>query len=261
MTTRRRTSTLTLLAGWLFADLLLGLTIVMLGAQAPPPSPVRSLADGAHPLPGASPSPSDAAHPLPGASPSPSDSSRPLTGATEPPSDSGRLPAEENPASEEDLAGSPAAEETPLVEESPAPKKSPGPTRSAPSPSASPCIGRVAGVRAKPITLSFRVTPGAGDAVLAAQIRQELRKHRDRLAGRHAGMVLTFGADGGTGNGVRLATRVNTVIREAYPRIFGTAVTRNFHDLAAPSGSISMEIYFMTYGCSPASGNPGSPGK
>ncbi|OUC90761.1 hypothetical protein [Streptosporangium minutum] len=95
--------------------------------------------------------------------------------------------------------------------------------------------------------------------MLAAQIRQELRKHRDRLAGQHAGMVLTFAADGGTGNGVRLATRVNTAIREAYPRIFGTAVTRNFHDLDAPRGSISMEIYSVTYGCSSVSGNSGSP--
>jgi hypothetical protein len=61
--------------------------------------------------------------------------------------------------------------------------------------------------------------------------------------------VLTFGADGGTGAGVRLATRVNNAIGKAYPRIFGRAATRNFHDLAAPPGSISMEIYFVTSGC------------
>ncbi|MEV4179980.1 hypothetical protein AB0J28_00855 [Streptosporangium canum] len=218
MTTRRRTSTSTLLAGWLFADLLLGLTIIMLGAQAPPPSPVRPLADANQPPP-------DPTQPRP-------EFSRPLADAT-------RLSPESTP--------SPA-------EESLTPARPPSP-----SPVPSPCTGRVGGVRAKPITISFQVTPGAHDDMLAAQIRQELRKHRDRLAGQHAGMVLTFAADGGTGDGVRLATRVNTAIREAYPRIFGTAVTRNFHDLDAPRGSISMEIYSVTHSCSSGSGNSGSP--
>ncbi|MER5424695.1 hypothetical protein [Streptosporangium roseum] len=216
MTTRRRTSTSTLLAGWLFADLLLGLTIIMLGAQAPPPSPVRPLADATQPPP-------DPTQPQP-------EASRPLADATQLASEPTPSPAEESPV-----------------------------RPPSPSPVPSPCTGRVGGVRAKPITISFQVTPDAHDDILAAQIRQELRKHRDRLAGQHAGMVLTFAADGGTGNGVRLATRVNTAIREAYPRIFGTAVTRNFHDLDAPGGSISMEIYSVTYGCSSVPENSGSP--
>ncbi|WP_326824942.1 hypothetical protein [Streptosporangium sp. NBC_01756] len=227
MTSRQRTSTL--LAGWLFADLLLGLTIIMLGAQAPSPSPTRTPVDAARPRPDtAHPSPRpDTAHPSPRpdtAHPS-SDTARPSPENTRPSPETVRSPAEESPASAR--------------------------PRPSPSPSATPstCVG---GVRAKPVTLSFRVVPGADDDALATQVRQELHKHRDRLTGRHAGMVLTFGADGGAGNGVRLATRVNTAIRAAYPRIFGTAVTRNFHDLAAPSGSISMEIYFVTYGCSPA---------
>ncbi|WP_248965315.1 hypothetical protein [Sphaerisporangium perillae] len=172
MTRRRRPTTPILLAGWLFADLLLGLTIIMLGAQAPPPIPVRP------------------------------------------------------------RAGVSTATPTP-------------------SPSPSPCATRVGGVRAKPVEVSFRVNPGAGDGALIAQVKRSLLKHQDRLAGRHAGMVLTFGANGDAGNGVHLATRVNTAARKAYPKIFGTAATRNFHDLAAPSGSISMEIYFVTDGCAP----------
>ncbi|MEV4242143.1 hypothetical protein AB0J63_01915 [Streptosporangium canum] len=179
MTSRRRTPTTPiLLAGWLFADLLLGLTIIMLGAQAPPPSPARSTA-------GVS-----TATPRPGSSPTPS-----------------------------------------------------------------PCATRIGGVRAEPTKISFRVTPGAGDSALTAQVRKKLLRHRKHLAGRHAGMVLTFGADGAAGDGVRLATRVNTALSKAYPNIFRTAATRNFHDLAAPSGSISMEIYFVTDGCSPAPKN------
>lgn len=164
-----------LLAGWLFADLLLGLTIIMLGAQAPPPRPA-----GAQGKASASPSPSGSV---------------------------------------------------------------------SPSPTPTACPTRIAGVGAKPVKIKFSVNPGASDADLTRQVKSELRKHRKQLAGRHAGMVLTFGADGGTGAGVRLATRVNGAISRAYPSIFGRAATRNFHDLAAPPGSISMEIYFVTSGC------------
>ncbi|WP_327045347.1 hypothetical protein OG320_27125 [Microbispora sp. NBC_01189] len=161
-----------LLAGWLFADLLLGLTIIMLGAQAPPPLPAKPLAGKGSASPSASPSPS-------------------------------------------------------------------------------PCATRAAGVAAKPTKVSFRVNTGASDAELLGAVRRELLKHKKRLSGRHAGMVLTFGANGGAGEGVHLATRVNAAAGRAFPGIFQTAATRNFHDLAAPSGSISMEIYFVSGGCSP----------
>lgn len=172
MKPRQRPGSSLLLAGWLFADLLLGLTIIMLGAQAPPPEPPKPLGAGGS------------------ASPSPS-----------------------------------------------------------PSPSASPCATQTAGVGAKATKISFSVDPGASDAAFARQVRVELLKHRNRLAGKHAGMVLTFGAAGGAGDGVHLASRVNKAISTAFPGIFGTAATRNFHDLAAPAGSISMEIYFVTSGC------------
>ncbi|MER6178223.1 hypothetical protein [Streptosporangium sp. NPDC001681] len=240
------------MAGWLFADLLLGLTIIMLGAQAPPPSPTDPVTDTARFQP-------DSFQPLP-------DSTRPPSqepSTEEPPSEG--LPNKE-PLAEEPSAEKPPRKKAPEKEtserahrpEEPAEQKSP--VKEKPGPSPSPCTGLVGGVRAKPVTLSFRVTPGAADGVLAAQVRQELRRHKGNLAGRRVGMVLTFGSDsdGGASGGVQLATRVNTAIRETYPRIFGTAVTRNFHDLSAPSGSISMEIYFVTHGCSATS--PGTPG-
>ncbi|GIH67757.1 hypothetical protein [Sphaerimonospora thailandensis] len=169
-----RRGSVTLLAGWLFADLLLGLTIIMLGAQAPPPVPAKPVAGKGT------------------ATPSPS-----------------------------------------------------------PSPSPSPCARQITGVSAKPVKVSFRVSPGASDAEMIARVKRELRKHKKHLAGRHAGMVLTFGANGGAGDGVHLATRVNAAARKGFPGIFQTAATRNFHDLAAPSGSISMEIYFVSDSCSP----------
>lgn len=241
-----------MMAGWLFADLLLGLTIIMLGAQAPPPSPTDPVTDTARFQP-------DPFQPLPDSTRPPSE--EPST--EEPPAEG--LPAKE-PLAEEPSTEKPPGKKAPEKEtserehrpEEPTEKKSP--VKEKPGPSPSPCTGLVGGVLAKPVTLSFRVTPGAADGVLAAQVRQELRRHKGNLAGRRVGMVLTFGSDsdGGASGGVQLATRVNTAIRETYPRIFGTAVTRNFHDLSAPSGSISMEIYFVTHGC-PAT-SPGTPG-
>ncbi|WP_189240692.1 hypothetical protein [Planomonospora parontospora] len=178
MNRKRRTSAPILLAGWLFADLLLGLTIIMLGAQAPPPLPVAA------------------------------------------------------------QAGKSTAAPTPT-----------------PSPTPSPCATRVGGVRPEPTKISFQVSPGAGDGALAAQVKKNLRKHEGGFTGRHAGMVLTFGANSGSGDGVHLASRVNAALRKAYPAVFQAAATRNFHDLSAPSGSISMEIYFVTDGCSPTPEN------
>ncbi len=256
MTTRRRTSTSTLLAGWLFADLLLGITIIMLGAQTPSPPRTHSAADTAQASPQAvrtTPDPKRIAgqeHPGPE-----EDQSSPT--AQESPSARDESTAEKSPSVENSSVAegnNPSATDSATPEDGSAVEESPVPARprpsDVPSPTPSPCVSRLGEVQAKPITISFQVSPGAGDEMLTARVRQELLRHRDQLAGKHAGMVLTFGADGAAGNGVRLATRVNSAIREAYPRIFGAAVTRNFHDLSAPAGSISMEVYLMTYGCS-----------
>ncbi|MFF4414889.1 hypothetical protein ACFYY8_20375 [Streptosporangium sp. NPDC001559] len=292
MTPRRRTSTSTLLAGWLFADLLLGVTIIMLGAQSPaapsqaaaetrPTAGTQAPADtrasaasqsagkpetaGPQDTGPQSTGSQDNETPQATTEPQPTTESQPSTGApsfTGAPSSSAPRPSE---------GASPTATGTArplrdtvraLPTPSPTPDR-PSPDATAPTtkprsprkPTPSPCVSRLGDVQAKPITISFQLSPGMGDEALAVQVRQELLRHRDQLAGRHAGMVLTFGADGGADNGVRLATRVNTAIRETYPRIFGAAVTRNFHDLAAPPGSISMEIYLMTYSCSPVSGS------
>lgn len=239
MTARRRPPASPLLAGWLFADLLLGVTIIMLGAQAPLPPHAGPPADVVQPLP-------ETVQTMPAIT-------QPLPQAT-------RSSPEKNPASPKKSRSEKETGEKNSGKSGKEDSREKGPAPARPSPSAAPSPCVMADVQAKPITISFRIAPGVGDAALSAQVRQELLKHRDRLAGKHAGMVLTFGADGGAGNGVLLATRVNTAIRQAYPRIFGTAVTRNFHDLAAPSGSISMEIYLMTYGCSPDPDHPESPG-
>ncbi|MEU1730861.1 hypothetical protein [Streptosporangium sp. NPDC020145] len=287
MTPRRRTSTSTLLAGWLFADLLLGVTIIMLGAQSPA-APSQAAAE-TRPTAGAQASADTRASAASQSAGKPEtagpqdtgtgsqDDEKPQ-GTTEPQPTTESQPSTEAPSS---TAPRPSEGASPTATGTTRPLRdtvralpTPTPTPDRPSPDAtvpttvpttkprsprkptpSPCVSRLGDVQAKPITISFQLSPGMRDEALAVQVRQELLRHRDQLAGRHAGMVLTFGADGGADNGVRLATRVNTAIRETYPRIFGAAVTRNFHDLAAPPGSISMEIYLMTYSCSPVSGS------
>ncbi|MEU8036316.1 hypothetical protein [Streptosporangium sp. NPDC049078] len=250
MTTRRRTSTTTLLAGWLFADLLLGLTIIMLGAQAPPSSPTDLVTDGTRFQPDPFRSPPDSTR-LPSEESPEEKSSAEGPSAEKPSEETSEKPAKKT-------SGGELRTEDSKEEKKPGKKESEEKSPARPDPSPSPCTGLVGGVRAKPVTLSFRVTPGAGDGVLAAQVRQELRRHRDRLAGRRVGMLLTFGSDDGARGGVQLASRVNAAILEAYPGTFGTAVTRDFHDLSAPSGSISAEIYFVTHGCAPTSAAPRS---
>ncbi|MFC3978785.1 hypothetical protein [Streptosporangium jomthongense] len=281
MTPRRRTSTSTLLAGWLFADLLLGVTIIMLGAQSPA-APSQAAAE-TRPTAGAQASADTRASAASQSAGKPETAGPQDTGTGSQDDEKPRATTESQPstgapsstAPRPSEGASPTATGTtrPLRDTVRAlPTPTPTPDRSSPDatvpttvptakprsprkPTPSPCVSRLGDVQAKPITISFQLSPGMRDEALAVQVRQELLRHRDQLAGRHAGMVLTFGADGGADNGVRLATRVNTAIRETYPRIFGAAVTRNFHDLAAPPGSISMEIYLMTYSCSPVSGS------
>jgi hypothetical protein len=160
---RRRSRLTVLLGGWLFADMLLGLTIIMLGAEAPPPV-----------------------------------AAKPSTG---------------------------------------------------PSPSNGPCAEKIGGVKSKPTKARFTVALGVSGAVLVAQVKKGLRRQASGFAGKRAGMVLTFGAEGSGGQGVALASRVNEALRKAYPPVFAAAATRNFHDLSASAGSVSMEIYFINDGC------------
>lgn len=162
---RRRPSLTILLGGWLFADMLLALTIIMLGSQAPPEAKARPSAS--------------------------------------------------------------------------------------PSPSKNPCAERLSGVKSKPTKVRFTVSPGANGDVLVSQVKKGLRKKAAGFAGKRAGMVLTFGGDGGNGQGVALASRVNRALRTAYPKVFASTATRNFHDLSASAGSISMEIYFINDDCAP----------
>ena len=98
------------------------------------------------------------------------------------------------------------------------------------------------------VTVRFTVSPGdvarkRPEAVKA--IQKALAKHPG-LAGRHAGMVITFGgSDGGVSQGERLAAKVNALLPRSDLDLFDGVTTRNFHSLYQPVGSIELDIYLL----------------
>ncbi|WP_150241582.1 hypothetical protein [Nocardiopsis quinghaiensis] len=90
------------------------------------------------------------------------------------------------------------------------------------------------------------VSPSAvadGDEEAVRELREALDEHG--VAGREAGMVLTFGADGGAAEGERFAEDVNALLPEAHPGVFDGAVTRTFHNLSGSPGWLRIEIYLF----------------
>ncbi|MGW0843754.1 hypothetical protein ACWD26_27150 [Streptomyces sp. NPDC002787] len=116
----------------------------------------------------------------------------------------------------------------------PEPSASPSPTAS-PSPSPSPTGPQ--GVARTPREFKVR---GTDTDDLEAQIRSRTAK----WPGRTAALVLTFG--GGPG-GTEYAHRVNGLLAEARPEMFGERMaTDDFHDLGEPVGTAVVRVYFYT---------------
>lgn len=123
--------------------------------------------------------------------------------------------------------------------EEPEPEPTPTPT---PEPTPEPSLG----LDREPVEVEFQTSVSAaasGDDSAVQDLRDALEDHEDELGGREAGMVLTFG---GTQNGTALAADINDLLTEADPELFAGSATREFHDLAASSGSVAVEIYLFT---------------
>ncbi|MDX3542809.1 hypothetical protein PV729_02495 [Streptomyces europaeiscabiei] len=108
-----------------------------------------------------------------------------------------------------------------------------------PSPTASPSPSPTGpqGVARTPSEFKVRGTD-ADD--LEAQIRSRTAKWK----GRTAALVLTFG--GGQG-GTEYAHRVNGLLAEARPEMFGERMaTDDFHDLGESAGTAVVRVYFYT---------------
>ncbi|WP_223838815.1 hypothetical protein [Nocardiopsis deserti] len=82
-----------------------------------------------------------------------------------------------------------------------------------------------------------------GDEEVVRELREALGEHG--VAGREAGMVLTFGANGGAAEGERFADDVNALLPETHPGVFDEAVTRTFHSLGGSPGWLRIEIYLF----------------
>jgi hypothetical protein len=118
------------------------------------------------------------------------------------------------------------------------------------TPTPSPSSTRT-GLERQPVTIEFSVTPD--DAANKRQqavtaIRKALGGDRGKLAGRRAGMVLTFGSNGSPGGGEDFANAINLLLSKADGSLFGDVTTRNFHDLSAPVGSVRLDIYLFVVG-------------
>lgn len=83
----------------------------------------------------------------------------------------------------------------------------------------------------------------AGDEEVVEELREALAEHD--LADREAGMVLTFGANGGAVEGERFASDVNDLLPRVHPGVFDDAVTRTFHSLGGSTGWLRIEIYLF----------------
>ncbi|MFE3458128.1 hypothetical protein ACFXKD_11325 [Nocardiopsis aegyptia] len=103
------------------------------------------------------------------------------------------------------------------------------------------------GLDLEPVVVELEGVSPSGAASGSEGVVRELREAlaEEELQGRVAGMVLTFGANGGASEGERFASDVNELLPETYPGVFDDAVTRTFHSLSGPPGWLRLEIYLF----------------
>ncbi|MEU4768014.1 hypothetical protein AB0H12_32665 [Actinosynnema sp. NPDC023794] len=106
----------------------------------------------------------------------------------------------------------------------------------------------------EPVKLEMPIDAAAllgGDAGTAQALRDRVRAD-PRLAGRRAGLVMTFGGTGGSSQGANvtrglaIADRVNGVLGElgAQGFVFDSTVYRSFISLGSPD-ALSMDVYLF----------------
>jgi hypothetical protein len=235
---------MTLLSGWLFADLLLGLAIIFLVvtpagsfAPVPPtltPTPLPTYTPGPTYTPAPTYTPGPTSTPLPTYTPGPSPTPQP-TYTPVPTYTAG-------PTS------------TPLPTYTPGPSPTPRPTYTAvPTPTLIVSQGPVLSQEAR----EFRIRTNA-DALLSSsatvrereedRLRDELQQELADLKGQRAGIVLTFGIAPTPYEGGRLAREFNRILQDEFPDTFGSSVLRSFHNIegdASQRGVVEFEVYIL----------------
>lgn len=95
------------------------------------------------------------------------------------------------------------------------------------------------------IGVRLSVDPDAaarGAPSVVEAVRRAIRRE-PRLAGRKAGIVLTFGAQNSGGS--KLAHNVNRLLARVDPKLFGDVVTQDFLLLNTGGGALELHIYLF----------------
>jgi hypothetical protein len=136
------------------------------------------------------------------------------------------------------------------VGQPPPPKAAPAPTTARPSTTAANPPNEPV-LELNPVSLKVLIDWQAllgGDPVVTAALQQQIQSEA-ALAGRRAGLVLTFGgASGGKeGLGKSIAERVNSVLTELGGQgfVFNGAVYRAFIDTGAPQEELTIDVYLF----------------
>ena len=226
------------LAGWLFADLLLGLSMIFLVSNTQASE----------------------------VTPTPSMTSTPTSTST---STQTRTPTQTSTTTETFIliiGGSPTA--TPTVSPHPTDTSTPTatltPTATAtPTPTGTPSPVPPPKLIQEPVVETLQVDPerlfASNEATRAQeedQVKEQIRALFERHVGtRRAGIVLSFGLSDSPSQGNRLALVANELLSETLPTVFvsgdqGT-VFRDFHFLTSDTsrhGWVEIEVYFLSGG-------------
>ncbi len=110
----------------------------------------------------------------------------------------------------------------------------------------------VANLSLNPATVDALLGPAEGRAAARAAMRTQLRPQAQICLARfndvaRAGVALIFGSDPSPSVGNEIAARTADVLRELYPDIFGETVMKTYHHISTPaqSGDIEIELYFI----------------
>ncbi|TNY38171.1 hypothetical protein [Thermomonospora catenispora] len=120
------------------------------------------------------------------------------------------------------------------------------PPRPRASSTPSPTPSRPPALERRYVQVSLNVDPDAaarGEESAVEAIRRAIRAQGPRLAGRRAGIVLTFGAQ--HSGGESFANDVNKLLPRADDLLFGDVATRDFQLLGASGGAVLLNIYLF----------------
>lgn len=241
------------LAGWLFADLLLGLGLLFFVAESrgTPPAPTPTI----------TPRPTLTYTPTRTYTPTPTVTRFPTY--TPYPTFTPIWTYTPYPTFPPNLTYTPYPTFTPVPPEwtyTPYPTYTPFP----PLPTQTPYPTIVFGLNGTPFTANLKLDAGdaaqlvSGSSSAVTQARQRIQARLrtqvlscfSRFSGQaRAGVALIFGANPNPTVGNAMAREADAALRQAFPRIFENTVTKNYHfisDDPSQNGDITAEVYFVS---------------